>query len=157
MVDALGVLAAETEADHLADVVEDRVETRRDVGAHHVGLGGEVAATDVEADAGNRNVTLIGDHPADRLGVAEVAVGAQHAGNGAADAHAPPHLSDGLVVVLAEDLQVAHDTSPIVRFGGGLNAERVARRSNGLSHSKNGTGGRTRTRVFGFGDRHSCR
>ena len=53
---------------------------------------------------------LVGDDAADRLRVAEVAVGAQHAAHHAADAHAAPHLLDGALVVLAEDLQVGHDT-----------------------------------------------
>ena len=55
-------------------------------------------------------MVLVGDHAADRLRVAEVAVGAQHAAGDAADAHAAPHLRDGALVMLAVDLEFSHDT-----------------------------------------------
>ena len=50
----------------------------------HIELHRHVAAGDVEADAADRDVLLVGDHAADRLRIAEVAVGAQHAADHAA-------------------------------------------------------------------------
>jgi len=79
-----------------------------DIEAHR-----HVAAADVEADARDRHVLLVGDHAADRLRIAEVAVGAEHAARDAADAHAAPHLLDGALVMLTEDLQVRHDQAPL--------------------------------------------
>jgi predicted Kef-type K+ transport protein len=55
-------------------------------------------------------VVLVGDHAADRLRVAEVAIGAQYAAGHAADAHAAPHLRDGALVMVAVDLEFSHDT-----------------------------------------------
>ena len=80
------------------------------IGADAIGDGGErrvepnghVAATDVESDTGDTDLLLVGDHTADRLGVAEMAVGADHAGHDAADAHAIAHLRDRGFVVVAE-------------------------------------------------------
>ena len=83
----------------LADVLVLEVDARR-----------HVAAADVEADARDRDMVLVGDHAADRLRIAEVAVGAQHAAGDAADAHAAPHLRDGALVMLAVDFQIRHDT-----------------------------------------------
>ncbi len=47
-----------------------------------------------------RDLLLIGDHAADRLGVAEMAVRADHAGHDIADRHAVAHLRDGRMLVL---------------------------------------------------------
>jgi len=70
--------------------------------------------------ARDRDVLLVGDHAADGLRVAEVAVGAQHAAGDAADAHAAPHLRDGALVMLAEDLQIRHDTLLSAHIGAPL-------------------------------------
>ncbi len=105
MLDLLDVLPADAEGDHLGDVANDRRDGFADVIEAHVEPGGHVAATDVEADAGDRDLLLIGDHATDRLGVAEMAVGADHAGHDIADRHAVTHLLDGRRVVLAEHLQ----------------------------------------------------
>jgi len=53
-------------------------------------------------------VLLIGDDAADRLGVAEMAVGAQHGAGDAAVLHAASHLLLRARVVFAEDLDVGH-------------------------------------------------
>jgi hypothetical protein len=53
---------------------------------------------------------VIGDHAADRLRIAEVAVGAEHAAHDAAILHAARHLLPGALVVRSEDLDLGHDT-----------------------------------------------
>ena len=53
---------------------------------------GLVAAADVVADARRRDVALVGDAAADRLAVARVVVGAEHAELGVAGLHAPLEL-----------------------------------------------------------------
>jgi hypothetical protein len=50
---------------------------------------------------------LIGDDAADRLGIAKVPIGTDHAGHDVADRHAIAHLRDGCFVVLAEDFERA--------------------------------------------------
>ena len=50
--------------------MDGRVETLGRLGAFDPGHG-HVAAADVEADAADRNVFLVGDDAADRLGIAE--------------------------------------------------------------------------------------
>ena len=110
VVDRLRVRAAEPEAHLLGDVVGDHRHALADVLVFEVHPRRHVAAADVKADARDRDVLLVGDHAADRLRVAEVAIGAQNAAGDAADAHAAPHLRDGALVMLAENLQVSHDT-----------------------------------------------
>ena len=63
---------------------------------------GHIAAADVETDAGNADLLLIGDDAADRLCIAKVAVRANDAGHDIADRHTVPHLGDGCLVMLAE-------------------------------------------------------
>ena len=94
----------------LVDVVGDHRHARLDVLVLEVDARRHVAAADVEADAGDRHMVFVGDHAADRLRIAEVAVGAQHAAGHAADAHAAPHLRDGALVMVAVDLEFSHDT-----------------------------------------------
>ena len=53
---------------------------------------GLVAAADVVADARRRHVALVGDAAADRLAVARVMVGAEHAELGVAGLHAALEL-----------------------------------------------------------------
>jgi hypothetical protein len=69
---------------------------------------GQIAATDVEADAGNRDVILIADDAADRMRVTEMPVGAQHATRHAADLHAAIHLRECALVVPAENPRLGH-------------------------------------------------
>ena len=52
---------------------------------------------------------LVGDHAADGVGIAEMAVGAQNALDRAADGHAALHLRERLGLMLAVNLDVAHD------------------------------------------------
>src|SRR5262249_54531521 len=56
----------------------------------------------------HRDVLRVRDDAADRLRIAEMAVGAQHAAHHAAVLHAARHLLLGAVVVLAEDLDLGH-------------------------------------------------
>src|SRR5262249_18431612 len=110
VVDRLRVGATKPEAHLLGDVVGDHRHTLADVLVLEVHTARHVAAADIEADARDRHMLLVGDHAADRLRIAEVAVGAEHAARNAADAHAAPHLLDGALVMLTVDLQVCHDT-----------------------------------------------
>jgi hypothetical protein len=108
MLDPLGIAAAQPEAHVLGDVGRER----RNVGLYvvegEIELRRHVAAGDVEADAADRDVLLIGDDAADRHGVAEVPVRAQHGAGHAADAHAAVHLRQGALVVLTEDFWFHH-------------------------------------------------
>ena len=111
MVDLHGVALTDAEADRPADIVEDGLGARRDVGITRIEPDRHVAAGDVEADTADGDVLLVGDHAADGVGVAEVAVGAQNAFHRAADRHAALHLRERLGLVLPVDLDVAHERS----------------------------------------------
>ncbi len=76
----------------------------RDLFAFCVGQDGEISTSDVESDAAQRNLVLVGDHSADWLGVTFVTVGAKHAAL-AAGRHAGFNLFDRRRVVLAEDFR----------------------------------------------------
>src|SRR6516165_8853675 len=102
MLDALIVLAAEPERDLAADVARDGWHARLDVVVGQIEARRHVAAGDVEAHAADRDVLLIRDDAAHRLGVSKVAVGAEDALGGRAHAHARPQLLDGLFIMLAE-------------------------------------------------------
>ena len=110
VVDRLGVVASHAEGDAREDVVHDA----RQVGAHvvdaDVGADGLVAAADVVADAARRDVVRVGEHAADRLRVADVAVGADRGGDGVAGLGAAAQLLDGarLDVALHGDRDLAH-------------------------------------------------
>src|SRR5262249_22315919 len=79
MLDALVVLAAEPERDLAADVACDGRHARLDVVVDQIEARRHVAASNVEADAADRDVLLIRDDAAHRLGVSIVAVGAEDA------------------------------------------------------------------------------
>ncbi len=72
-----------------------------DLGELDVEARGHVAATDVEADAGDTDLFVVGDDAADRLGVAEMPIGADHAVLDVADLHAVAHLLDRAGLVIA--------------------------------------------------------
>ena len=111
MIDLHGVALTDAEANRSPDIVEDGLGARREVGVTRIEPDRHVAARDVEADTADGDVFLVGDHAADRMGVAEVAVGAQNALHGAADRHAALHLRERLGLMLAVDLDVAHERS----------------------------------------------
>jgi hypothetical protein len=79
-----------------------------EVGRGERSLNGLVAAADVVADSGRRDVPLVGNRAADRLRVARVMVGAEDAVLGIARRHAPSELLEGACIDRAE--------SPDVRF-----------------------------------------
>ena len=106
VLDALRIDAADAEAHRAADVGEDAADPVVDRCARHVEAHRHVAAADVVADAADRDMLLIGDDAADRLRIAEVPVGAQHAADHAADTHAARHLRLGARIMLAEDFEV---------------------------------------------------
>src|SRR5262249_37416682 len=68
---------------------------------------GHVPAADVEANAGNADLLLVGNNATDRLRVTEMAIGAHDASDDVADRHAIAHLRNRRVVVLAEHLERA--------------------------------------------------
>jgi hypothetical protein len=108
VLDLLGIAAAEPEADIGGDLVDDRPDAVGDRLLRHVELHRHVAAGDVEADPADRDVLLVGDHAADRLRIAEMSVGTEHAADHAAVLHAAHHLLLGALVMLAENLHFGH-------------------------------------------------
>src|SRR5207253_1121930 len=61
----------------------------------------------VEADAGDADLLLVGNHAADGLRITQMTVRADHAGNRVANRHAVAHLRDRRAVMLAEHLEWA--------------------------------------------------
>ena len=108
VIDLHRVALPDAKADRAADIIENGLGARHDVGVTRIQLDCHVSARNVEPDTADRDVFLVGDHAADRMGVAEVAVGAQHTLYGAADRHAALHLRECLGLVLPVDLDVAH-------------------------------------------------
>src|SRR5262249_48917716 len=88
VIDLLLVDAAEPETNRARNVTHDLVHRPRDVSENHVGAYRHVAAADIEADTADRHVVLIRNHATNRLGIAEMPVGTQNAGDAAAHAHA---------------------------------------------------------------------
>jgi len=92
--------------DDRANAVLDRVKRRIETDGH-------VPAADVEANAGNADLLLVGNDATDRLCVTEMAIGTDDAGDDVADRHAIAHLRNRRVVVLAEHLE-----RPVLELGG---------------------------------------
>ena len=109
MIDLHRILLADTKADGSADIVEDRLGAWSQIAITRVEPDRHVATGNVEADTTDGDIVLVGDHPADGVGVAEVAVSAQDAFHRAADRHAALHLRERLGLVFTVDLDVAHD------------------------------------------------
>src|SRR5712671_5027028 len=108
VLDLLHVRAPDPERHVLRDVGDDWPDLVGDRRALHIEAHRHVAAADVEADAADRDVFLVGDDAADRLGIAEMAIGAKHAAGDAADRHASGHLLLRLVVVGSKHLERDH-------------------------------------------------
>ncbi len=108
VLDLFRIGAADAEADAAGDLRHQFADAIGDRRLPDIELHRHVAARDVEADAAHRDVLLVGDDAADRLGIAEMAVGAQHAADRAAVLHAARHLRLGAVVVVAKDLDLGH-------------------------------------------------
>src|SRR5581483_10956263 len=83
VVDGRVVRPADPELDRPLDACHDLAEIARDVVLRKRGERGLVAAGDVEAHAGRRDRTVVGDDPTDRHGVAEVVVSHERARDGA--------------------------------------------------------------------------
>ncbi len=114
MIDLLVIAAANAKADMPGDVGQDRALVGGDLVQPDIQLHRHVAAADVESDAADGDMLLIGDDAADRLRIAEMPVGTQHRTGHTADGHAALHLRDGLVVMLAKNLDVAHFEPPVL-------------------------------------------
>src|SRR5262249_52321507 len=112
VLDTLVVAAAEPERDGLRDVLDDRSNAIGYGRKRHVEPHGHVAATDIEANAGDADLLLVSDYAADRLGIAEMSIGADDAGDGVADAHAIAHLRQRRLVMLTE-----HRERAVLKFG----------------------------------------
>ena len=82
-----------------------------EVGPRQLGLRRLISAPDVVAHTRRRDVALVGDAAADRLRVAGVMVGAEHAELGVAGRHAPLELLQAPLVDGAERLDRAHGNS----------------------------------------------
>jgi hypothetical protein len=111
VIDLYGVALPDAEADRSTDIVEDGPGAWRQIRVAGVEPCSHVAARNIEADAADRDVVLVGDHAADGVSVTNVAVGAQNALDRAADGHATLHLCERLGLMLAVNLDVAHDAS----------------------------------------------
>src|SRR3984893_16580789 len=107
MLDSLFVDAPDTERNDLADIGQNRRNAIFDVDKRRIEPDGHIAATDVEANARDADLLLVGDDAAHRLRITEMAIGADDALHRVADGHAVPHLGNGAWVVVAEDLQWA--------------------------------------------------
>ena len=112
MVDALLRRNAHAEGDPSRDLAHDRLDAAElvEVGACELRSCRLVAAADVVAHTGRRDVALVGDAAADRLRVARVVVGAEDAERGVARLHAALELLEAALVDRAEGLDV-HRTS----------------------------------------------
>src|SRR5437016_13077125 len=88
--------------------MDDRLDAIFDRLLRHVELHCHVAASDVEAYAAYRDMLVVSDDAADRLRVAEMAVGAQDTATHATVLHAARHLLLGALVVLAENFRFCH-------------------------------------------------
>ncbi len=121
MVDPLGRRHAHAERDPACDLAHQHVDAaqRVEVGPRQVRASGLVAAADVVADTRRGHVALVGDAAADRLAVARVMVGAEHAEVGVARLHASLELLEAPLVDGAKGLDL-HRASPfiVVRLGG---------------------------------------
>ena len=108
MVDPLLGRDAHAERDPAGDLAHDLLDPaeRLEVGAGELGPRRLVAAADVVADSRRRDVALVGDASADRLGVARVMVGAEHAELRLTGRHAPLELLQAALVDGAERLDV---------------------------------------------------
>src|ERR671925_523605 len=85
---------------------------------HEPGPRGLISAANVIAHTRRRHVALVGDAAADRLRVAGVVVGAEHAELGVARLHAPLQLLQAPLVDGAERLD-AHGVPSLHCVGGG--------------------------------------
>ena len=116
---------AHAERDPARDLAHDPLDAaeRVEIGSRQLRARGLVAAADVVADARGRDVALVGDAAADRLAVARVVVGAEHAELGVARLHAALELLEAALVDGAEGLDRAHLLPPFILYGktpGGL-------------------------------------
>ncbi len=107
MLDALVIRSADAERDGSGDVLGDWQHLVLDVIEARIEPHRHVAATDVEANAGDADLPFVGDDAADRLGVAEMPIRTQHACDGVAHGHAVAHLRCGGLLMLAHDEQRA--------------------------------------------------
>src|ERR1700730_11996426 len=103
VLDPLVIGSPDAERDRLVDVLDDRAGIAFDPAERRVETHGHVATADIEPDAGDADLLFIGDDAADRLRIAQMTVGADHARNRVADGHAIAHLRDRGVVVRAEN------------------------------------------------------
>ena len=79
VIDARLVRAAHAEGNVANDVVHDALDLWRNILRLRICADRKVAAGDVESDAGDGNLVLVGDDASDRLSIALVPIGAQDA------------------------------------------------------------------------------
>ena len=104
---------AHAERDPARDLAHQRLDAAEgvEVGPRQLGPRGLVAAADVVADTRRRHVALVRDAAADRLRVARVMVGTEHAELGVTRRHASLQLLEAPLVDGAECLDRAHRPS----------------------------------------------
>src|SRR5882672_1141622 len=105
MLDALVVRPADAKGNDLLHVPDDLSDTCLDRSERCVEPHGHVAAADIEPDARDADLFLVGDHAADWLRIAEVAVSADDAGDDVTDSHAVAHLRNRGFIVVTKDLE----------------------------------------------------
>src|SRR5580698_2349534 len=107
MFDPFGIVATKTKRDRLSHVMNDRANAIGNSAVWRVQPNSHVAASDVESDAGDADLSLVGDDAANGLRIAKMTVSANHAADHIADRHAITHLRNRRLVVLSEHLESA--------------------------------------------------
>ena len=115
VVDPLGRRNAHAKRDPPRDLTHDPLDAaqRLEIAARELRLHRLVAAADVVSHAGRGQVALVGDRAADRLAVARVMIGAQHAELGIARGHAALELLEAARVHVTEGLDRPHSLAPL--------------------------------------------
>ena len=108
VIDLLRVAASDAEADMFGDILQDRRRLVLDVVKARVEAHRHVAAGNVKADTADRDVIRVADHAADRMRIAKMPVGAEHARGRAARRKAGVHLRQRARVMFAIDFLVNH-------------------------------------------------
>jgi hypothetical protein len=103
MVARAPVVATDTEADALHDLIHQPRQLRLHLLEDQVRQHRLVATADVVTDSGGADVLRVGDHAPDRLAVTQVPVGTQHPDAALRSRDATLELRDRPLVVLAED------------------------------------------------------
>ena len=111
VVDRLRVLAPDAERQRAPQVVHDEADVAADLRGVGIQQHGLVPAPDVEPRPRRADPVRVGDHPADRHGVAQVVVG--HERRSLRPMSAAPHLLHGCVFGIAPDRDAVEHPVPL--------------------------------------------